>query len=211
MKGKRGRPATKPEVEKLIRDISIKNRGLKRESVARLIEHNLDEMGEESPTQATLLRKISEYWNAPLDEEDELWSLESLPYFQISSESLPRELRICIKKINVKETEKPYHITIREAKWISRLAFIYPEDKDEVLFMAALDYARTELISRNKTFAFKDITDDLLVYQDMTGEYFSGLALEAFKKKANQADANNKQIQLKAKEGKDARSDHQEE
>ena len=95
------------------------------------------------------------------DPEDRTWSIITLAKYDIPPKALHKVMEIFADKILTDRV----HLTIREAKWIGRLAFV--TENNEHLYLAALEYAQAEKIAEITDIDVGDLVDDTLLYEDM--------------------------------------------
>ena len=171
----------------------------------------IEDMGEIAPAEETLEKLISKARNTPYDDQDKPWHIARLAQYDIPPEALPKVLEICVDKLR----SEGVHITIREAKWIGKLASVFPPEKKEQLYEAALVYASYEVPSQIFGIDFSDIGDDLLAYEAMTRTSLSLDERDHMRQKLWEAEVKQKLIQRrqskkKQKEAQDERSHSQE-
>jgi hypothetical protein len=113
MKAKRGRPRMKPTIKRLIYSKAIKDKETPRLALAVELKNLIEEMGENPPSEETMIRLISQVRNHPISPLDEdWWQLSSLAEYNISAEVVPLVMSIL---------EEIEYLTIREVLWIGRL------------------------------------------------------------------------------------------
>lgn len=136
-KGKRAKITA--ENQAMIMHYALKPPRIPRTKLAEQLLTELDWKGP-APEIEVIERKISWFRNHTTDgPQDKPWSTATLDKYPIPPESLPAVLRVwkfCI--------EKGVSLTIREAKWVSRLSAIQ-QDIEKLSFIASR-YARTELM-----------------------------------------------------------------
>lgn len=188
----RGRPRINPTVRSLISSRARKDTGIKRRALAHMLTNEIIEMGEIPPTEETMLKLISEARNLPYDKLDLPWRISTLPDYPIPPESLPKVLEIFIEKLR----EQAVHITIQEAQWIGRLAFVVQDN--ERLWQNALNYAWGEKALKASHLEYTDIGDDLLLYGDMPGKAQPlGSDFDFIRKQVNMAESKRKLEEIK--------------
>ena len=106
------------------------------------------------------------------NELDKPWRISTLPG-EIPPQSLPAVLELFIEKLR----EQAVHITVREALWIARLAFVL-KDKEQ-LWEHALMYAWSERGLEALGLDYTEIGDDALLYEAMKREKEPGFWLSA--------------------------------
>jgi hypothetical protein len=128
-----------PEIKELIAERALGN-----DKSRNIIAQDLDSEirnkypNEIPPTFETLLKRISEARKHAIDPLDEAWNLGTLEDYPLPSESIPYILKI-------QETEGPFRVTIRQAKWISKLIHVIRDI--ELLDRISWYYAFYEKIS----------------------------------------------------------------
>jgi len=117
MSAKRGRPPIKPHIKQLIYAQALQYKNIPRFALAVDLKKLIEEMGEVSPTEETMMKLISESRNHPVSDLDSPWSLGCLAKYDIPPEALPIVIWIYEKRLR----EEEQHFTIREVLWIARL------------------------------------------------------------------------------------------
>lgn len=140
MATKRGRPAIKPHVKKLIYAKARQNKEIPRAALAVELRNLIEEMGEVPLAEETIIKLISQARNHPEHPFDELWSLGSLVEYPIPSEAMPAVMS-AYKKALAENGE----LTIREAQWIARFYKII--DPPDLVWDWAWAYATEEWLS----------------------------------------------------------------
>lgn len=137
---RRGRPAIKPYVKKLIYAKARQNKEIPRLALAVELRNLIEEMGEVPLAEETVIKLISQARNHPQHPFDELWSLGSLVEYPIPAEAMPAVMS-AYKKTLAGNGE----LTIREAQWIARLHRIV--DPLDLVWDWAWAYATEEWLS----------------------------------------------------------------
>lgn len=151
MKQKRGRPGIKPFIKQLIYANAIKDESTPRLALALELKRLIEEMGEVSPSEETMIKLISEARNQPDGPLDKVWSLGCLAEYEISPEALPAIMRVYRKY----HREKEGYFTIRWAMWIARL-YKFIEDPD-MLEKEAHTYALQDWMNKGKTIDTREL------------------------------------------------------
>lgn len=137
----RGRPPIKPSIKQFICAKALEHKDTPRQLLAIELKKLIEEAGEVSPTEDTMIKKISEARNKPKSPLDEQWSLGYLAQYDIPPDALPIVMRIYEKRLR----ELKQDFTIREAMWIARLSKC--TDDLIVLERFATVYALTEKVN----------------------------------------------------------------
>jgi hypothetical protein len=106
----------------------------KRGPLAVELSKQLETAGLVAPTLSTIKQKISRFRRRELRPEDSPWTLDTLNKHEISPSTLPTVFKIWLSK-----QEDPWHpsLTIREAKWVSRLSSM-TDDLETIRIVAEL-------------------------------------------------------------------------
>lgn len=150
---KRGRPAIKPYVERIVGSMVLDEQKKPQEArmppkvLAQKIQNEIKEhikQGDHLPALSTLEKRISAYANKN-DPQDEPWSIGASDKYNIPFEVVPTllELKDYLSK-------QGHYLTVREARWAGRLKpLIQPKilSRVEVLSQWSYVYARWERIS----------------------------------------------------------------
>lgn len=145
---KRGRPAIKPHIEKLIVSRVSEDREkprkewTPRKALAFELQREIEGMDEPAPELSTLEKRISDYSNKIKPEpEDNPWSVSALALadYDIPAEAVPVVMKAWARAL---EEEKP--LTIRQARWIGRLYYLLKDKGTNFLIERALKYASRE-------------------------------------------------------------------
>ena len=162
---KRGRPALKPDIERIIatevRDEQKKP--LEKRAGVKVLAYKIQRKmierapGQKPPELSTIEKRISTYRRVPEDSLDELWSLASLVKHPIPPEAMPVVMAFYKKRLAENDV-----LTIREALWAARLyRIIEPLD---LVFDWAFLYAIDELVAEEsgKPFKSKELDRELI-------------------------------------------------
>jgi len=117
MKEKRGRPAIKPSIKQLICAKALKDKDAPRLALAVELKNLIEEMGEISPSEETMMKLISQARNHPVSELDKPWSIARLDDYPIPPKELPKVIREYRRHM-----DEGTEFTIRQAKWVARLS-----------------------------------------------------------------------------------------
>jgi hypothetical protein len=194
MVNRRKRAKIPPQSLLIIMRRALEYPRLPRTTVAEGLQKELKREHHEVPELEVLERKISSFRNhetiSPLDAP---WFVSTLPQYEIPPESLPRVLELFIEKIRTEAV----HITIREARWIGRLAFVL--ENKELLWQYAILYAWAEKAMVDTGLEATGIGDDRILYEDMTGKSFSYDDLSDLKQKESLAKVKQKRMEIKGR------------
>jgi len=139
METRRKRANITPEGHALIVMRALEPSGLTRTPLAEKLQEEFQSRGYDIPEVETLEKKIS--WHrkhTKVDPQDKPWSMATLDDYPLPPDTLRTVLWVWEARTNLGRS-----FTIREAKWVSRLAFAL--EKNVLPRVAAL-YARTELM-----------------------------------------------------------------
>lgn len=178
-----------PEIKRLIANRALAEPEKRREQLAEELIKAIKERfpKEIPPAPETVIKKISEARSVWLFDEDKPWRISTLPDYEIQPQSLPRVLQIYMDM-----TKQGICLTIREARWIGRLAFVVKDSK--MLYNHALQRAEAERFLMAEGYEFTDISDDIALYSEITGESFS--AVEMDKIRSGQLEALQRQADI---------------
>jgi len=165
VKGKRARITSDGRAHIVTR--ALEHPRIQRTELARKLQNELEAMGHDMPQLEVLERMISEFRNTPSNPLDKPWSVITLAEHDIPPEALPKVLEIFIDKLK----SEGVHLTIREARWIARLSFVLKDT--EMLYGYALEYAGVEKAGQLLGVDVFQLTDDIGLYGDMTGEWLN--------------------------------------
>lgn len=113
------------------------------------------------PEVEVIERKISKARAIGLLPLDKPWNISTLLNNEIPPQSLPVVLELFIEHLR----KDAVHLTIREAQWIGRLAFVL-KDK-EMLWQHALECAWSEQVLEATGLEYTEIGADALLYESM--------------------------------------------
>ena len=167
-----------------------------RTKVAEDLQKELKKEHHDVPELEVLERKISNLRTHETNSElDKPWGISTLRDREIPPESLPVVLELFIEKLRADAV----HITIREALWIGRLAFVVKDKK--ILWDTAISYAWAEKVFKDMGFETMDVDDDAMLYEDMTGKGFSYDDMSDIRKKESIAKVKEKNRKYQTKKG----------
>jgi hypothetical protein len=168
-----------------------------RTTVAEDLQKELQREHHDVPELEVLERKISNFRNHEINSPlDDPWYVSTLPQYEIPPESLPRVLELFIEKIRTEAV----HITIREARWIGRLAFVIKDN--ELLWRYALSYVWTEKALADTGLEATEIRGDRNLYEDMRGKDFSSDEVDDFRQKERLAKAKQRLMEIRSRKNK---------
>jgi hypothetical protein len=163
MNNKRGRKPIKPSIQRLIFSKALKDKGMPRLALAVELKNLIEEMGEISPAEETMIRLISKARNHPASPLDKPWSISCLPQYPIPPEALPSVLQVWVYM-----REENMVFTIREALWAAR---IYTITKD-IRTLSIYSFGISDLEKMNEIsgseITFADF--DLSLFEFITGQ-----------------------------------------
>jgi len=167
MAGKRG-PKIKPSIEALIEYMARQDKR-PREALASALKEQIEQMGEISPTEGTLVKMISEFRNSPNPQEDQPWALSSLNDMipPIPTEALPAVLEAYIYS----HEHMNHEFTVRDAKWVARIHKLYKDVAKSTSM--AMGLAQIELLAGLTKGKWGESEEILNLYEDYTGKKIS--------------------------------------
>ena len=123
-------PNISNEIKQLIINQAVHDsKTMPRRALAVRLQELIQNMGDNTPTEETLVKMISEARNKQPSELEKPWCIGACDYYNIPSEMIP--IIIKTQKLKTVEHEEALgEITIREAKWIARL---YPAAKPIII------------------------------------------------------------------------------
>ncbi len=172
-----------------------------RTEVAHDLQKHLKANGHEVPELEVLERKISYYRNNETASLlDQPWSISTLPKYEIAPQSLPVVLKLFVERLR----SDSVHITIREALWIGRLAFIFKDE--ELLWQSAIEHSFSEKILEDLGFNLTDMGDDALLYGEMVGKDLTPADFLDIRKKESAAQLVRKRMETSGRKNKTKKS-----
>lgn len=172
---KRGRPAIKPYIERIIGSMVLDEQKKPQEArmppkvLADKIQKEIKQhikQGDRLPELSTLEKRISAYAKGE-DPRDEPWSIFSLRKYPIPPEALPTVLNLWVWKREI----WGYDLTIREAQWVARLSVLAKNIPVRTLLFVSGIYAINERICELTGMSLTSAHSlDLYIFQLMTGQ-----------------------------------------
>jgi hypothetical protein len=118
-----------PEGRAIIASRALGHPRIQRTSLAEKLQEELEAMGQDVPKLEVLERMISSFRNHEThDPQEKPWSIATLADYPIPPQALPAVL-----KAYKAQAEKGRPLTIRQAKWVSRLSAIEEPLKSAVM------------------------------------------------------------------------------
>lgn len=151
-------PNISSEVRRLIIGQAIHDsKNMPRRALAVRLQELIEEMGEVSPTEETLIRMVSEARNKQASELDQPWSIGACAQYNIPPDIVPVLVKLQKLKASSDKESQPGEITIREAQWVARLypvaepvinkAFINDDGRLWLLSIIVSSYVQRERVS----------------------------------------------------------------
>jgi hypothetical protein len=137
-----------------------------RAALAGQLEDELAKKGQDVPEREVLERMISRYRNHATDNpQEQPWNLATLDQYPIPPEALPSVIRVWVDLWNMSDS---HLLTIREAKWVSRIYAVFKDKHISKLTVAA------------SVLAVMEVTMKLTEVPNRQREELAALDLESF-------------------------------
>ena len=122
----RERTARGPNISSDVRHLIIgqaihDSKNMPRRALAVRLQELIEEMGEVSPTEETLIRMASEARNKQASDLDQPWDIGACAQYNIPPDIIPVLIKLQTLKASGDKESLPGEITIREAQWVARL------------------------------------------------------------------------------------------
>jgi hypothetical protein len=164
-------PKILPSVKAIVYQAALDAVNKDRRLLATELQSRLKALGIKAiPAEETLQKMISWARNNSSDPEDRPWSVSALAF---TGGDIPLAALPLVMKVWAKAVAKDTCLTIRQAKWIARLCFIYKGDTDISLTFLALK--ASEYANREKAIKLAEAYPDKL--KDMRWLWFSDALL----------------------------------
>jgi len=164
-----------PNISNTVRQLIISqaihdSKTMPRRALAVRLQELIERMGEPPPTEDTLVKMISEARNKQPSELEKPWCIGACTYYNIPTDVIP--VLIKIQKLKAEygnEEEMSKVLTLREARWISRLYHVakpliseLPDvEENDILWLdfIASSYVQRERVSEQMNEQYPDTTD----------------------------------------------------